>query len=112
MRESGVALGGPFGGTLQAEHVVTGKTYQSLACGVPTIIGKNETTDTQFSHQVNAIIIPQKSPEALVEALVWAVEHPNELQHIGEKGRLLYERNFSKDTLVKIITPLVERLTH
>jgi len=110
MRESGISLGGPFGGTVQAGHVVTGKTYQSLACAVPTIIGENDDTDALFTHQVNAIIVPQKSPEALVEALVWAVEHPNELHHIGEKGRQLYERSFSNEALTKIIAPLVERL--
>lgn len=110
MRESGVALGGPFGGTLQAEHVITGKTYQSLACGVPTIIGENDDTSALFTHQGNAIIIRQKSPEALLEALVWAVEHPTELQRIGEKGRELYERSFSNEALTKIIAPLVERL--
>jgi glycosyltransferase involved in cell wall biosynthesis len=110
IRESGVCLGGPFGGTVQAEHVVTGKTYQSLACAVPTIVGENDDTASIFTHQGNAIIVRQQSPEALVDALVWAVEHPSELQRIGEKGRQLYERSFSNEALVRIMTPLVERI--
>lgn len=111
MRESGVCLGGPFGGTPQSEHVITGKTYQSLACAVPTLIGYNSDATKYFKHHDNAIIVRQKSPEALVDALIWAVEHPTELRRIGEKGRALYERNFSNAALVRIITPLVDRLS-
>lgn len=110
MRQSGVSLGGPFGGTPQAEHVITGKTYQSLACGVPTVVGYNADTEASFTHHENAIIVRQKSPEALVDALVWAVEHPQELESIGEKGRLLYEKNFSNEALIRIMTPLVDRV--
>lgn len=110
MRESGVSLGGPFGGTPQAGHVVTGKTYQSLACGVPTIIGYNDDTAAMFIDHENALIVRQKSPESLVDTLIWAIEHPVELQRIGDKGRALYERNFSNDALIRIMTPLVERL--
>jgi glycosyltransferase involved in cell wall biosynthesis len=108
MRESAICLGGPFGGTPQAQHVITGKTYQSIACGVPTVVGQNADTEQYFTDRENAFVIPQKSPEALVDALVWAVEHPAEAERIGQKGRALYERAFSTEALVRIMTPLVD----
>ena len=108
MRESGLCLGGPFGGTFQAEHVITGKSYQSLACGVPTVVGANVATEQYFKDKVNSLVVPQKDVDALIAAYIWAVENPRELALIGERGRRLYEREFSNEALARIIAPLVD----
>lgn len=108
LRESGLCLGGPFGGTPQAEHVITGKTYQSLACGVPTVVGANIATEPLFKDKINSIVIAQKDVDALIAAYLWAVENPRELVAIGERGRKLYEREFSNEALARIVAPLVD----
>lgn len=108
MRESGLFLGGPFGGTVQAQHVITGKTYQSLACAVPTMVGTSMVTEQYFKDKVNALIVLQKDAEALVDEFVWAVEHPRELAEIGERGRKVYEREFSADAIARLIGQLVD----
>ncbi len=108
MHTSGLCLGGPFGGTPQAQHVITGKTYQSIACAVPTVIGDNPDTAAYFKDRVNALVIPQQNAAALVQACKWAIDHPSELQHIGEKGRALYERRFSNAAIAQLLTPLID----
>lgn len=108
MHASSLCLGGPFGGTPQAQHVITGKTYQSIACGVPTIVGNNLDVAGYFKDRVNALVIPQQSAEALAEACTWAADHPSELQQIGEKGRALYERHFSNKAIAQLLTPLID----
>jgi glycosyltransferase involved in cell wall biosynthesis len=40
IRKSDLCLGGPFGNTEQGQRVITGKTFQFLAMGKPTVIGK------------------------------------------------------------------------
>ncbi len=108
MRESGLCLGGPFGGTQQAQHVITGKTYQSLACEVPTVVGLNIATELFFKDKVNSLVLPQKDVNALISAFVWAYENPRDLAGIAERGQKLYQREFSSEALARIIAPLVD----
>lgn len=112
MRASALNIGGPFGGTYQAGHVITGKTYQSLACSIPTLVGANQETERFFTDKVSALIVPQADAAALAKAIRWAASHPTELRHIGEKGRKVYERSFSTKAIADILTPLVENLQH
>jgi glycosyltransferase involved in cell wall biosynthesis len=97
-------LGGPFGGTPQAQYVVTGKTYQFLASGRPTVIGVNRESGA-FSDRRDALVVPQSDPAALADAFVWAHEHPEELREIGARGRALYERLFSEEHIVAALAP-------
>lgn len=108
MRESGLCLGGPFGGTFQAKHVITGKSYQSLACGVPTLVGANIATEPYFKDKINSLVVPQKDVDALIAAYIWAYENPRDLELMAEKGRRLYEREFSNEALARIIAPLID----
>ncbi len=108
MRESSVTLGGPFGGTPQAMHVITGKTFQSLACAVPTIIGDNPDTAHYFTDKSNALVIKQQSADALIEAINWAVDNPKELGHIAQKGRATYEKHFSTIALADRLKTVVD----
>lgn len=89
-----LCLGGPFGGTGQAQRVITGKTYQFLAMKKPTIIGITEP-DLGFVDKVNCLLVPQAAPGALAGAIRWAYDHPAELKNIAVGGRELFERKFS-----------------
>lgn len=108
IRQSSLFLGGPFGGTQQAQHVITGKTYQSLACAVPTVVGANESTEAFFTDKVNGLVVPQKDTDALVRAFLWAVDNQWDLAGIAERGQKLYQREFSSDAITRIIAPLVD----
>lgn len=107
--DAGLTLGGPFGDTLQAQFVVTGKTYQFLALGTPTLIGKNKVNNI-FSDKKNCLIVPQADAKALADAIVWAYDHPAELKKIGQAGRQLYERSFSQAIINADIQKLVSEL--
>ncbi len=102
-----ICLGGPFGGTGQARRVVTGKTYQFLAMGKPTIIGETENTGV-FSDKQNCLIVHQQDPAALAAAFVWAHEHREKLESIGKSGQVLYAKQFSSEVIAHILVPLLE----
>jgi len=76
---SGVSLGGPFGNTPQAQHVITTKTYQILAAGEPVIVGASEATSEYLLDKQNALVVPQADARALARAITWAQAHPGEL---------------------------------
>lgn len=92
--KSDLCLGGPFGGTIQSQFVVTGKTYQFMAAARPAVVGENHETHI-FKDKKNALVVPQADGEALKDAILWAANHPDKLVKIGEAGRKLYEEKFS-----------------
>jgi len=104
-----VCVGGPFGNTPQSQFVITTKTFQFLAMGLPVLIGRNKV-NTIFNHKVNSLVVPQGDTQALVDAISWAYEHPKELTAIGQAGRKLYEQQFSQAIIAKQLQKIVEEL--
>jgi glycosyltransferase involved in cell wall biosynthesis len=94
MHAADLCLGGPFGDTEQARSVVTGKTYQSIACGRPTVVADTKA-HTQFTDEKDCLKVPLSNAQALVDKIRWAMKHPKQLQKIGPAGRALYEKEFS-----------------
>jgi glycosyltransferase involved in cell wall biosynthesis len=107
--QAGLTLGGPFGGTLQAQFVITGKTYQILACAAPALIGQNQVQEG-FIDKRNCLIVPQADAAALVEKISWAQQHSRELRAIGQAGRQLYEEQFSQATVNGLVAGIVKEL--
>ena len=107
IERSDLCLGGPYGGTIQANHVITGKTYQFLACQAPTVVGANKATNL-FKDKQNCLLIPQQDAESLATAIVWAYEHPKQLREIALRGRLLYETNFSQKIVAKRLQAILD----
>jgi len=104
-----LTLGGPFGDTLQARFVVTGKTYQFLALGAPTLVGRNEVNHA-FQDRTNALVVPQGDARAIADAILWAYKHPKQLDKIGQEGRRLYEKQFSQKVINGLVKDLVKDL--
>lgn len=97
-----VCLGGPFGNTGQARRVVTGKTYQFLAMGKPTIIGDNKV-DNRLKDKKNCLMVVLGSAQQLAEKIEWALSNRSSLTKIGQAGRQLYEKHYSVDAISKIL---------
>lgn len=110
MRKAGVCLAGPFGDTPQAHRVISGKTYQMLACAAPTIVGESPATNAVFHHKKDTLLVPQAAPRALASLILWARDHPDKLQEIGRQGRALYEKELSVAAIARILRPLVAKI--
>ncbi|GAC1388145.1 MAG: hypothetical protein NVS1B7_7410 [Candidatus Saccharimonadales bacterium] len=104
-------LGGPFGNTVQSRNIVTGKTYQALACAIPTVVGQNLATDF-LTNRVNCLLVPQASPDALAATILWGSHHRQQLIHIGLMGRKIFEQYASSEVLgaqlLQIISDLLD----
>jgi glycosyltransferase involved in cell wall biosynthesis len=107
---SSMCLAGPFGGTLQAGMVITGKAYQFLAMGVPTLIGCIDELSV-FQDRKNCLLVPQANAVALATQITWAEQHPKELAVIGIAGRQMYMKYYANDTVTKLLADMLQRLS-
>jgi glycosyltransferase involved in cell wall biosynthesis len=111
MRNADLNLAGQYGNTPQARRVVSGKTYQMLACAAPSLIGGSEVTERLFTDGKDALLVPQADTQAMTEKILWAYNHPKELQAIGKQGYELYERDFSNSAIAKILDDVLQKVT-
>jgi glycosyltransferase involved in cell wall biosynthesis len=107
--ESAVCLGGPFGGTLQSNMVTTGKTYQFLALGMPTIIGKTNEKIPMTDLQ-SCLMVPQANAKALADKIIWAQKHVKDLPKIGQEGRKVYEQYYSNRVIADTMRTIINQL--
>lgn len=104
-RQADVCLGGPFGGTLQSQFVITGKTYQFMALQKPVIIGRNKETERKiFKDKGNCLIVNQADTNDLVAAIRWCIGNPEKLEAIGESARATYERDLSIEAVSRTLS--------
>lgn len=106
MLSADLCLAGPFGDTFQARYVITGKAYQFLAMGRPTVIGSNLESGV-FTDKVNALLVKQGDADALVKAITWAKANEKKLADIGTAGRELYKDRYSNDALAECMRELL-----
>jgi glycosyltransferase involved in cell wall biosynthesis len=109
INQASLAVGGPFGNTLQSQYVITGKAYQFLASAVPTLIGENKVTE-KFIDRENCLLVPQADAGALAEAIRWAYDNPDKLEQIGDSGYELYKEHFSQAQVNRLVANLVATL--
>lgn len=100
-----ISLGGPFGGTPQAMLVITGKTFQSLAMGKLTLVGKTNVQSVLTDGR-NCLIVEQGSGKAIAQKIIWAINHSLEAEKIATNGRKTYLDNFSNTKIAQLLSPL------
>jgi glycosyltransferase involved in cell wall biosynthesis len=102
MRGADLCLAGPFGDTFQARYVITGKAYQYLAMGRPTVIGTNKESGA-FRDKHDALIVKQADAEALADAIRWAMRNRTKLRNIGLNGQQLFASQYSNEQLATVL---------
>lgn len=109
IKESDICLAGPFGGTVQAQYVITGKAYQFLYMSHPIIIGENKESHI-FNNKKDAIIVKQSNPKELAKAIKWASNNRDKLPIIGRAGYAVYQRQLSNKILKYRLRELLGQL--
>lgn len=102
-----VFLGGPFGNTLQAKMVITGKTFQSLATGTTTMVGRIGE-QVGFVDKKNCLMVEQGSAQAIVDSLKWCLKNRPNLKNVGRHGYDLYVDKFSAKSVSQQLAQIIE----
>jgi glycosyltransferase involved in cell wall biosynthesis len=81
---------------------------ESMACGIPTILGRDEITSKVFGGG-GALLVEKDDPEALAEAIGALIANEGLRASIGAEGRRRVEEEFSierrVDRLMRILFP-------
>jgi glycosyltransferase involved in cell wall biosynthesis len=96
-----VCLGGHFGSSAKAGRVIAGKTYQCMAMGKSTIVGKNAANQELFTHGYDAWFCKMDDPQALAESIWYLLNH--------QELRLMLGKNARKTFLEKASTPVLNK---
>ena len=62
-------------------------------------IGCRETVD----HRKTGLLIPPKDVEALVQAMQWMLDHPQQRADMGKAGRRKVEKDFDEKIVIERI---------
>ena len=109
MASCDIFLGGPFGDTSQSKRIITGKTYQALAVGTATVVGRI-AEDNGFEDKLNCLLVEQGSSQALAEAIKWAANNRTQLTSIGKSGSKLYKDKFSVDQISNKLEEIIKTI--
>lgn len=83
---------------------------ESLAMGKPVIATAIDGTPEIIIPQKTGLLVPARDPQALVEAIRYALENPNAMKLLGENGRRFVQDMFSLQRQVRETEVLYEAL--
>ena len=80
---------------------------EAMSLGLPVISTTLSGVPELVEDGVSGILVPEKDPEALADAIEWIATHRVEARKIGMAGRKRVQENFS---LRKIVDELLEEI--
>ena len=68
-----------------------------LATGRPVVLSAAGEAARILEHSGGGIVVPPEDPEALVAAVTWLAEHPDEAAAMGSRGRAFARTQVARD---------------
>jgi glycosyltransferase involved in cell wall biosynthesis len=90
-----VCLGGHFSSIPKAARVISGKAYQMIALGKPTIVGKTKSNQAFFTDNSDCVFCEVNSPIALANSIEMLYNNEALRKKIGQAARELFVRKAS-----------------
>ena len=76
---------------------------QALSTGRPIITCNTPGCKETVINGVNGFIVPEKDSIALADKMIWMIEHPLEVEKMGEQSRALAEAKFDVNEINKLL---------
>lgn len=92
---------------LQAQYGFPTKLGEYLLTANPVVITSIGNIPLFLKDMESALIAEPQNPQAFAEKLNWAIEHPDEAQAIGQKGKRIAEESFNSTIETKKIIDIV-----
>jgi len=103
-----ICLGGHFGHAEKARRVISGKTYQMIAMGRPTIVGDNAANRELLTHNHDAWFCRMNDPEALAGAILHLFNSPELRDELSVNSPETFRLRASK----KVLFPIWQELAY
>jgi glycogen synthase len=72
---------------------------EAMRAGKPVIGCNVGGIPEVVSHEKNGLLVPPDDAAALMQAIVWMIEHPLEREHMGKVSKQLFEHQFTLDKM-------------
>jgi colanic acid biosynthesis glycosyl transferase WcaI len=91
---------------------VPSKIFKQMASGRPilAITAPGNEVDRLIEAAQCGICVPPDDPVSLADALLWAQAHPEELNRMGQNGRLYFEEHHSRSKCVTQIESILQQV--
>lgn len=73
---------------------------EAMRAGKPVIGCSIGGIPEVVSHENNGLLVPPDDAAALMQAIVWMIEHPEEREHMGKISKQIFEHQFTLDKMV------------
>jgi glycosyltransferase involved in cell wall biosynthesis len=83
------------------------KAFDYLACGLPILVSSLPDWKEMYVEKGYALSADIRDPDSIAEALLWYLEHPKEMQYMGEQGRLRILKEWNYETQFKKVENLL-----
>ena len=67
---------------------------EAMAMAIPVVSTRVSGIPECVDHGINGLLVPEKDPHALAEAMASLLEHPEQARQLGRAGRRRVERDF------------------
>lgn len=64
-------------------------TLEAAACGLPLIVSENSGVNDAITEGQEGFVIPIQSTQALIEKMIWFIEHPDLIEPMGKSARAM-----------------------
>lgn len=88
---------------------MTLSALEAAACGLPLILTENTGANDCVTDGVEGFIIPIQSIDAIVEKVMWFVDHPEEIEKMGKAARKMSEK-FTWDAYSELLPKLMKQI--
>lgn len=95
---------------LSYPYTASWSSLEAMACAVPVISNPEHPLAADLRHGDNAWLVPFTDANALAEAILHLLRHPERRQQIGAAGRQLIEQHFSLEVALRRYQQLFEQL--
>lgn len=79
--------------------------HEAQACKIPVITANFGGMSEYVQHLINGLLFEHRNVDDLAEKMLWALQNPNKMRELGEKG-YLYDKNGSVPDIEKHCTTL------
>ena len=86
------------------------KVFDYLACGRPVVASAIPSVTALFSRANGVVLVQPDQIDALAEAVLDLLAHPDEACRLGREGRAFVEQRFEWNAIVQTLRDLVRQI--